>query len=422
MFKQKINNTDCKLPKIQYGDDSVYMIPSLMEEKKRINDFKSIIDTLNYTKYGQVSYRSEVVSKEFKQQLQNKLPRGPLTITWAKLYEIYSTFPEIFAHDSIEYFDLCAAPGIFIIQTQFYADKIMNKKINWHATTLNPFAGKVGSGVDGDGGDNTDNGGDSGGDSGDSGNDNTDNGADNGVISTQDTTVIEPEALFRTRLADDYGLIKRNSDRWIFGPKNTGDITDAENVRSFADDLSDTGINIITSDCGVGQGRLPIHYTEQEGYNINVSFGATTTALATLSKGGSYIMKTFTLFESSTVSLMYLLSCLFEQMWITKPMTSKSDNQELYIVCIGYKGIPPDTLADLYYVMDNFDPYRALFADIPDDFITQIAEFMRAYDDRVMKAVNRIVQYYHRFDARNIIAEKAKFEKEWFDNYTLPPK
>lgn len=384
MFKQKINNVDYKLPKIQYGDDSVIVFPQLMKEKKRINDFKSVIDTLDYTKYGQVTYHSEVVSKEFKQRLQSKLPKGPLTITWAKLYEIYSTFPEIFAHDKIEYFDLCAAPGIFIVQTQFYATKIMNKPINWHATTLNPFALQMKN--DKSAGEST----------------------------------IDPEKLFRTRLPDMYGLIKKNMDKWIFGPHNTGDVTDTENIQSFAEVLSDTGVNIITSDCGVGQGKTPIHYTEQEGYNIIVSFGATVTALATLSKGGSYVMKTFTLFECSTVSLMYLLSCLFDDVYITKPMTSKSDNQELYIVCIGFKGIPPDTLADLYFVMDNFDPYRALFTDIPDEFITQIAEFMQRYDDRVITAVNRVVKYYHNYDAKNILIEKIKFEKDWFDRYTLP--
>lgn len=390
MFKQKINNANYQLPrdlvKIDYSDNSVIVFPELMEEKKRINDFKSVIDTLNYEKYSKVSYRSEVVSREFKQQLQSKLPKGPLTITWAKLYEIYCTFPEIFAHDTIEYFDLCAAPGIFIIQTQFYATKIMRKKINWHATTLNPFAART------------------------------------KANSAESETSVDPENMFRTRLADDYGLIKKNIDKWIFGPHNTGDITDTENIQSFAEKLKNTGVNIITSDCGVGQGDLPVHYTEQEGYNIGVAYGATTTALATLSKGGSYIMKTFTLFESSTVSLLYLLACLFENMHITKPTTSKSDNQELYIVCIGFKGIPPDTLADLYFVVDNFDPYRALFTDIPDEFIKQIADFMRKYDDRVIAAVNRIVKYYHNYDAKNIIIEKVKFEKDWFDQYTLPPK
>lgn len=45
----------------------------------------------------------------------------------------------------------------------------------------------------------------------------------------------------------------------------------------------------------------------------------------------------FTLFEHSTVSLLYLLRLSFEEIHAFKPCTSKEGNSEVYIIAIRYK-------------------------------------------------------------------------------------
>ena len=52
--------------------------------------------------------------------------------------------------------------------------------------------------------------------------------------------------------------------------------------------------------------------------------------------GGSYILKMFTLFEHSSVSLLYLLMISFEELHVFKPCTSKEGNSEVYIVALRY--------------------------------------------------------------------------------------
>ena len=44
----------------------------------------------------------------------------------------------------------------------------------------------------------------------------------------------------------------------------------------------------------------------------------------------------FTMFESETVCMMYLLSICFDQLEVFKPATSKEGNSEVYVICLGF--------------------------------------------------------------------------------------
>lgn len=65
-------------------------------------------------------------------------------------------------------------------------------------------------------------------------------------------------------------------------------------------------------------------------------------ALHALKPGGSFVLKVFSLLESQSMCLVYLLRQSFFHLSIFKPTSSKSGNNELYLVCKGYL---PDSLA-----------------------------------------------------------------------------
>ena len=48
------------------------------------------------------------------------------------------------------------------------------------------------------------------------------------------------------------------------------------------------------------------------------------------------MLKMFTMFESETVCLMYLLSICFQQVEVFKPATSKEGNSEVYVICLNF--------------------------------------------------------------------------------------
>ena len=64
------------------------------------------------------------------------------------------------------------------------------------------------------------------------------------------------------------------------------------------------------------------------------------TALGVLAIGGNFILKAFTLFEHPTVGALYLMGCLFEQVHVYKPATSKPGNSETYIIGKHFKASP----------------------------------------------------------------------------------
>jgi cap2 methyltransferase len=52
------------------------------------------------------------------------------------------------------------------------------------------------------------------------------------------------------------------------------------------------------------------------------------------------VLKLFTLYEGPTVSLLYLIGCVFREVWIAKPACSKASNAETYVVGIGQSLLP----------------------------------------------------------------------------------
>jgi len=88
---------------------------------------------------------------------------------------------------------------------------------------------------------------------------------------------------------------------------------------------------------------------------------------------------------------MYLLSCAFHQVKVTKPASSKGGNSEIYVVCMNFKG--RDYAAPYLHILRNYygnvPPANAIFSlrDIPDGFlrrIEQCSEFFKSHQCRVI--------------------------------------
>lgn len=78
---------------------------------------------------------------------------------------------------------------------------------------------------------------------------------------------------------------------------------------------------------------------EQESHVEHLHYCETMTALSVLTEEGTFVIKMFTFFEDSAVSLLYLLNCVFKEVHIFKPCSSKSGNSEVYVVCLQFKGV-----------------------------------------------------------------------------------
>jgi cap2 methyltransferase len=164
-------------------------------------------------------------------------------------------------------------------------------------------------------------------------------------------------------VSDDRFLVK-TLDHWDFGPDATGDILAAKTGRH----LSSLGpFDLVTADGSIDCQDDP---GEQEITVASLLAAETVTALASLKQGGNFVLKTFTWFENSSVSLLYLLCCSFGKVSAVKPVASKEGNSEIYVVCQSFKELSKE--AEVLLWTDYGNQFHVNY--VPENFLTKIRD------------------------------------------------
>lgn len=157
------------------------------------------------------------------------------------------------------------------------------------------------------------------------------------------SSLIEQNKLDKAPLRDDYSLWKNYPRRWLMGEKHNGDVMNPDEQLYFKERLGGK-VDLYTSDIGFDVSR---DYNAQETLQSPANLGQILSGLITLKKGGVMVTKQFTYMKCFTISLMGLITRLFDKVYITKPMASKPDNSETYLVGIGYKGPNDEVIASI---------------------------------------------------------------------------
>ena len=206
-------------------------------------------------------------------------------------------------------------------------------------------------------------------------------------------------------LGDTYGLQDKFPDHWLYGADSDGDITSDANLRSFEYRLKKTRIDLVTSDVKYVPDNLEC-FDEEENINGPVQLGGIICSLGTLSIGGYAILKHFTLFESHSISWLWLMNCVFNELHIIKPETSRAANSEVYVVGIGYrKKIDANHMEMLYKVLKFIRgictgvKIPALFRreDIPNSFVDRLIDIQRILVDRQIAAIDDNISIWEQY-------------------------
>ncbi|XP_034536562.1 cap-specific mRNA (nucleoside-2'-O-)-methyltransferase 2 [Notolabrus celidotus] len=211
------------------------------------------------------------------------------TQAWCKFYEILGTFNlipvEALQNGELNTVHLCEAPGAFITSLNHYLKTNESTRYcdwSWAANTLNPYHEANGGG---------------------------------------------------TTIADDR-LIANTLPWWFFGSDNTGNIMVQKHLLGLQTFVANMRrVDLVTADGSFDCQENP---DEQEALVASLHYCEVTAALLLLSPGGSFVLKMFTLYEHSSVCLLYLLNCCFHSVNVFKPATSKAGNSEVYVVCLNY--------------------------------------------------------------------------------------
>jgi 23S rRNA U2552 (ribose-2'-O)-methylase RlmE/FtsJ len=121
-----------------------------------------------------------------------------------------------------------------------------------------------------------------------------------------------------------------------YGSDGTGNLYHAENLEYINKNYSNS-IDFITADGGFD---FSIDFNKQEENSLNLIFSEICFALMMQRKGGSFVLKVFDTFSSASFEMIYLLTYLYEDVFIMKPSSSRPANSEKYIVCLNFRMVP----------------------------------------------------------------------------------
>lgn len=138
----------------------------------------------------------------------------------------------------------------------------------------------------------------------------------------------------KSAFKDQYGMIKQNRDRWVFGPDGTGSILSGTNAEWY---IKNVRADLITSDCGLE--FTPETYGKEEQAVGGLTKAAFRIARSCVNPGGSFVMKLFLpLAELETIDELRKTSALFKESFIVKPSLNPTST-EVYMVFL--EALPP---------------------------------------------------------------------------------
>ena len=206
--------------------------------------------------------------------------------------------------------------------------------------------------------------------------------------------------------------------------KSNGDLTEMKTINLFQKEIvsKSTGVDLVTADGGFLW--TDENYQEQEAYKLIL--GEIITALKVLNKDGSFVLKVFDTFTTTTNKMLYILGSFFKEMYIYKPYFSRDSNSEKYIVCKGFKYAfkskdVSSKVSVLEKALDKMDSnlfINDIFPEfsLPKDFLNKI-KFINiniANNQQIM--INKIITYikgnnyfgeaYHEYKDQSIEASK----------------
>ena len=202
---------------------------------------------------------AEIVRKNIKSPVVSQ--------AWLKMYEILANCKLIKKKKSYKTLHLCEAPGSFVACFNHFIQSNLRKtgdpaiEFDWVAQSLNPRH----------------------------------------PVNRKKYGKIIP---------DDFGLIAKYPERWVWGADGTGDITKVNNIKSYSKYADN--VDLITSDCGLAMGT--------PGYE-NVAYSSLVAILYLLPKGKSFVYKVLLPIDTPLIwNLIYICYHNFGELQFFKPV------------------------------------------------------------------------------------------------------
>lgn len=287
-----------------------------------------------------ISAISTGFARGISKYVNEKYKKYNISNAFVKLWEIYNTFDWLLPKDKAvtKMFHMAEAPGQWINTTNVYFGQHMptSAKYEWYANSLNAEHPKI-----------------------------------KGIINA---------------FKNDYGLIKKYKDRWIWGADDTGDITSPENIRWYGNYIAENmgSVDIVTGDAGLSLDNPSLSFLQ------NLELAQMVMVACTATPGCSCIIKHFLPFipkikesvyaSGFFMSFMYMYQLMFKEFHMFKPLSSNPGSGEFYVVATGFLELPENLKNKLLASLDKFKVNKPIFEkkDIPKEFVKKVIYFINS--------------------------------------------
>jgi len=288
------------------------------------------LNEIRHKSFRNQDYHDTVVKfldqmKFYSKELEKRVHiRGSITNAWMKCWEMIHTFKLVPEHDNT-FTIFCNAefPGAFVLALNHYIKTCTkNKKYEWYANSIWP---------------------------------------------TEELKKRNKEIY-----KDSFKLYEKYPQRWLMNEKNGGDISNLNMINVIEDRLKGK-VDLYTSDVA------------DDETHSNIILGQFLCCLKVLKNGGTMVCRMSTFFTPFSMSLLFLLTTMFTDLCITKPMASRAICSECYIIGKKYTS-NPFIINQLETVLTNWssDSVNTFIEPITEDFYVKLVYASYYIYDREM--------------------------------------
>jgi 23S rRNA U2552 (ribose-2'-O)-methylase RlmE/FtsJ len=204
-----------------------------------------------------------------------------------------------------------------------------------------------------------------------------------------------------------------------------GDLTDTKSIDKFV--KFSKKADFITADGGfIWKDE---NYQEQEAYRLVL--GEIITALKTQADGGSFVLKLFEIYTDISIKMISILSSVYANVYITKPLTSRPSNSERYVVCKGFKGIDSKIIKSMEELLEriNSNESQGMFLSeiLPEYTIDTQTKYVTNVSSIIMsniqhESINKMITYinsgnYYGDQYHQYLDEQQKASDFWCSTF-----
>lgn len=129
------------------------------------------------------------------------------------------------------------------------------------------------------------------------------------------------------------------------GIDGTGDIC---NIRTVKDIITQCKVDLFTGDGGID---VSDDYNTQDLQCMQLIFSELIIGVGCMKMNGTMVIKLFDIYDKNLQYALFIISTLFKETFLTKPLSSRPANSEKYYVCKGFCGSDPTKIEIISMLM-----------------------------------------------------------------------